>query len=99
MKKINVVYDGCMDDVDIIQVPDVVAENIEDITQEFFDWMSSTCDHGFWKKDNKGNQYLECETEAFIDWINKEFSDKCNENASIILQHTEYNKEYPSAEF
>ena len=99
MKKINVVYDGCMDDVDIIQVPDVVAENIEDITQEFFDWMSSTYDHDFWKMDNKGNQYLECETEAFIDWINREFSGICNENALIILQHTKYNKEYPSAEF
>lgn len=33
-------YDECVDDVDIVQVPDVVAENIEDITQKFFDWMS-----------------------------------------------------------
>lgn len=54
MKKINIVYDGYLDDVDIIRVPDVVAENIEDVTQDFFNWMSSTSDHGFWGGIAKG---------------------------------------------
>lgn len=99
MKKINIVYDGYLDDVDIIRVPDVVAENIEDVTQDFFNWMSSTSDHGFWRRDSKGNQHLECETEAFIEWINREFTEEYNEKASIILKHTKYNEEYPLAEF
>ena len=41
MKYVNVVFGDDLSDVEIISVPDDVAENIEDLGQQFCNWLSN----------------------------------------------------------
>lgn len=107
MKYINIVYDYEYDeshqrltvsgDVDIVSVPDIVCENIEEVVQKFFDW-TNRIDSGCWK-DIDGKLTCCVETEDFIKWINNNYFNCENKKAEIIRQHTEFNPSYPIAEF
>ena len=107
MKLINIIYDyeyndstqqiTIADDVDIVSVPDIVSENLEEIVQKFFAWTDSI-ESGCWK--NIDEKLVCCvETEDFIKWINKNYFNSENKEAVIVKQHTKYNPSYPIAEF
>lgn len=107
MKNINVIYDysyndetetiDIFDDVDIISVPNMVADNLDNVVQKFFDW-TNTVDSGCWKQIN--NKVVCCvETSDFIRWLNRNYFYCEEKESTIIEQHTKFNPEYPCAEF
>lgn len=69
--------------VDIVNIPDEVAENLDEVVSEFYKWMfDKTNNHKYWVIEENKKKYCSYTTEAFIDWIN-EFITK-EEKATII---------------
>jgi len=100
MKLINVVYEEDYEDVDILSVPDYIYENIENEVQLYFDWLfDKSSSHDYWKKNEKGGEYIDCDTDAFVNWLNEYKLDSNSEKVYIIQSHTIYHPEYKSAEF
>lgn len=97
MKKINVLFADEYDDVDILLVPDHIAESIETVTQQFFDWTSINQSH-FMVTDEHGNQFKSVGTNEFIWWLNTHYIIG-SEKATILESHTTYRPDYPTSEF
>ena len=106
MKQINIVFDYDYDEqndelivlgaVDIIQVPNVVADNLDKIVQEFFNWANEK-ENGCLKKIN--NDLICCtDTSKFIEWLNR-FYHLEQEDSSMISSHVDYHPELPAVEF
>ena len=99
MKTINLIYECGYNDVDILCVPDYVADNIEYVEQEFLHWINneplSHLPHRFKKKDRTGHTIITLGTGEFIWWLNNLFITN-GERASIIEMHGYYRPEYPS---
>ncbi len=69
--------------VDIVSIPDEIADNLEKIVNEFFRWMfDETNNHKYWVVEGGKKKYCSYSTEAFIDWLNR-FMTK-EEKAKII---------------
>lgn len=99
MKKINVVYDDMFDDVDILLVPDEIADNIEYVVWEFNQWLSSPENRNrFVLEVIDGYEVIGIETEAFLWWLNHLLI-HTEHKAAILKQHTQLIPEYPCAEF
>ena len=101
MKNINLIFDGAVDDVDVICVPSEIADNLLDVANLYFSWMHNNIDeHSYWVLGNNGTKILCYETESFIWWINNHYSQPgCNKQAFIVLQHTHLAAEYPIVNF
>ena len=99
MKRINIVFDDNLDDVDILSVPDFIADNIEQITQQFFNWVADPNNSKRWTyTDQSGRTVLGIGTEEFLWWLNNILSDG-DSYAAVYREHTAFRVEYPSAEF
>ena len=97
MKNINILYFDNYDDVDIVCVPDIVCEDLDNIVQKYFKWLASIED--YWKKSEDGSKHIECDdAAAFVKWVNENFKEENNE-AYIVKRNTEYNPKYETAEF
>ena len=82
---VNITFDDeeSLKYVDIVNIPDEVAENLDEVVSEFFKWMfDKTNNHKYWVMEEGKKKYCSYTTEAFIDWIN-EFITK-EEKATII---------------
>ena len=88
MTKINIIFDDDFDDVDIIMVPDEIVSKIEEIGQEFLDWIPSAKDSDYWTIVN-GRKCLVAETDGFIKWLNSFYCQKL-EKAYVIARNTNY---------
>ena len=96
MKEINVVFDGILDDVDIITVPDAVEAEIDEIGQEFLDWLPTANESEYWMVLD-GKKLIVAETEGFVKWLN---NNHCEiEKAHVVERNTNYNPENKSVEF
>ena len=99
MKKINLLYEYDYDDVDIILVPESIANNICDIVQEFQYWLSVPINKArFTKIGENGSPYLNVDTEEFLWWLNN-VKLSGMPKASIVSQHGPWQKELPTADF
>ena len=108
MKLINAIYDyeyndetdemTVDDDVDILLVPDYVADNIADVVQKFENW-SSEKDSGRRRVKWNGNEILSTDTEDFIRFLNMNYFNCENKESVMVEAHTKYRPELPSAEF
>ena len=102
MKIINIVFDGDFHDVDLLKVPDYIAEDIEKITQNFFNWVVHPDNRGLFMKTIHTNQglkeYLCVGTEEFIWWLRK-FAVVNDDTITLLAQHVSFHPEYPSADF
>ena len=99
MTKVNVVFDDELADVDIILVPDEIASNIEAIVQSFFNWAFEPENKPqFMKRTNNGRMVMSLGTHELIWWLNK-YRIVDGPKAAIIMEHTTYCADYPSAEF
>lgn len=99
MRLINIVYDNDYSDVDIISVSEYVADNLDSVAQEFFDWLKIPSNRkGYLVRISPQKELLAIGTKEFVDWLNRHsgYNISC---ADIVLQHTEYNAEYPCAYF
>jgi hypothetical protein len=98
MKPINILYDGLIDDVDIVLVPDEIADSIEQVVGEFWRWLEVPENKKrFLKPDEKWGQVLSVDTKEFLWWMNN--IKITGEEAMILQQHTSFVTEYPTAEF
>lgn len=97
MQRINIVYGEEYSDVDIILVPNIVAENLEKVGQEFLDWSGqegSDC----WKMID-GRKICCVDTEDFMRWIDKKYFIREHCKTSIVKQHTTLDTTLPRVEF
>lgn len=97
MKQINIVYEDDFSDVDIILVPDIVAENLEEIGMIFLSWAEkeeSDCWHII-----EGRKVCSVDTEDFMRWIDKRYFNSEHCKTSIVKQHTTMDVTLPIVEF
>lgn len=74
--------------VDIIMIPDEVAENLDQVVNEFFNWMfDKSNDHKYWVREDGKKKYCSYTSEAFVDWFNKFLAKE--EKAAIIAVSSE----------
>lgn len=99
MKKINLIYEDDYNDVDILLVPDDVADNIDDVVRCFFSWLRVEENASrFMVTTASGHKGLSVDTKEFIWWLNNIWIRNDSE-AKVIVQHTSYQNEYPRADF
>ncbi len=99
MKKVYVVFDDEFDDVDILLVPDNIADNIERVVWEFNQWLRIPENRSrFVVKGVNGYGIISINTEEFLWWLNHVRIDT-TQKAAILTQHTKLVSDYPRAEF
>lgn len=95
MRKINLVFDEVYNDVDILLVPDDIAEGIESVMLEFGRWLS--CDeYAKYFRTGQG-KFLAIGTSEFLWWLNHIRIIE-GTKASILEQHAEFDPLLPIAE-
>jgi hypothetical protein len=97
MKKINIVFDDIFDDADIIMIPDEIFSRIEEIGQEFLNWVPYAEDSDYWMMKD-GKRYTIAETDGFIKWINTTYC-KNLEKTFVIARNTKYDASLKTVEF
>ena len=99
MRLVNLLFDEEYENVDILSVPDDIADNIDNIAQEFTRWI--------WFPENRqqfmvtlsdGKECLSFDTKEFLWWLNNIFLSP-GQTAAIYLQHTSFHPEHPTANF
>lgn len=99
MKKVNVVFDDEIDDVDILLVPDEIADNIEGVLREFNQWLRIPENRSrFVVKVINGYEIISINTEEFLWWLNYVRIDD-TQKATILIQHAKLVVDYPRADF
>lgn len=99
MKRINIVFEYDYEDVDIMLVPDEIADNIEAIVREFNTWLYNPENrHRFLIENADGTTVLGIGSLEFLWWLNN-YRIRNDESAMIIEQHTSYCPQLPMADF
>ena len=99
MKMINVVFDEMYDDVDLLLVPDEIADSVDMVVWAFNNWLSVTENQQrFLVPYTNETMVLGIGTEEFLWWLNhvKIISEN---KASIVSQHTQFVPSFPAAHF
>lgn len=97
MKKINLVFDCDFDDVDILLVPDDIADNMDEVIRRFNRWLHNPQNRQRFLVPYQGKMELGIDTGAFLWWLNThEISNGAA--ATIIQQHTAFCPNYPTAD-
>lgn len=93
----NILYEGDKEDVDIICVPNSVAEKIKTLTQMFLDWLPNAEDEIYWETIN-GRKVSVCETDGFIKWLNDNYCTTIPKSY-VVIRHSKICNEYDVIEF
>ena len=93
MVKFNVIYDDCYYDVDIIAVPDEIANELSNLAYEFCCWTPPDDDPYGWTILN-GKKVRAVETVGFVKWLNDNSCTELKEKANIVEQHIKYCDKY-----
>lgn len=89
MEPVCILFDDMYDDTDIISVPDSLYDDIQELGRQFPWWLEKG-EHDFWVTSPNGKRYLNCETDGFVWWLNKQLGDDCKEKVKIVAQHVRY---------
>ena len=86
MKRVNIIYDNEYNDVDIICVPDRAVKDVEELGNQFFQWIE---EHpGPWHKVTEdGMDYIEQDTDLFLYWANTIWRNIEEPRCSLIKAH------------
>ena len=85
---INVFYDDDVNYVDIIFIPDYIGKDIEDLQEDFFDWLfDENNNHKYWIIVQGEKVACEYGTQAFVDWINNKLFKGKKEKVYIIKKN------------
>ena len=97
MKRVNIVFDDVFDDADILLIPDEIFSRIEEIGQEFLQWLPSTENPEYWTIIN-GRRCMVAETDGFIKWLNATYC-KDLQKAIVVARNTNYEPSLKIIEF
>lgn len=97
MINVNIVFDNFFEDADIIAVPDEIAPKIQEIGQEFLDWVPTAKDSDYYVIE-EGRKYVVAETDGFIKWLNACYCQN-TEKAYVVARNTNYCPQYQIIEF
>ncbi len=97
MTKVNIIFDGFINDVDIIAIPDEIVYKINEIGQEFLHWKAPIEDNDYWIVIN-GEICSVAETDGFIKWLNSTYC-KTLEKAYVVSRNTTYCPKYEIIDF
>ncbi len=105
MKQVNVAYDYDYDEeaektivngnVDIIELPDEIINNIDYYLQEFFDWASNEKNGCYHYDDSLKRNICQIVSSDFVRYIN----DQLKMQANVIEINTDFNPNLPIVEF
>lgn len=99
MRLVNLLFDEEYEDVDLISVPDGIADSIDTIAQQFFRWLGDPENaRRFYVTLPDGKDVLSVDTKEFVWWLNHVFL-PAGQTAEIVTQHTSHHSEYPTANF
>jgi len=97
MNRINIVFDDAFDDADILAIPGEIFSCIEEIGQEFLDWLPQAEDPDYWTVIN-GRRCAVAETDGFIKWLNATYC-KDLEKAFVVSRNISYEPSLKTIEF
>lgn len=99
MINFNILYEDDENDVDIICVPEVISSQMENIAQEFLDWLpNADAENNLYWKEINGDKCNICETDGFIEWLNNNYC-SASQKAYIVAQHVCLHDEYDNVVF
>ena len=98
MKKIILLYDGHYDDVDILIVPNNIADNIEEVVWDFNVWLQNPDNNYRFRVTKEYGTFLSIDTQEFLWWLNN-VRIMGKDKAKIDCQHTNFVEGYPVAYF
>lgn len=95
MKTINIVFDDVYNDVDLLLVPDEIADDVDMVISEFNKWLSVPDNQQRFLVPYAGeSMVLSIGTEELLWWLNH--VKIIGENkASIVRQHTQFVPSFP----
>lgn len=96
MTYVNILYDESYDDIDIIMIPDDIVSSIQNIAQEFLDWIPPVNENGGWVRTNN-KLCLVKETMGFVEWLNSNYC--MEEKAYIVKKNVPYCESNLTIEF
>ena len=81
---------------DIIDVPQSVIDNREDLRSRFLKWLyDKSVKHKYWHTFKDGSRGVMCRSDAFVEWLNKKVLSDSEQKAAIVEQHVSRDGEYP----
>lgn len=79
-----VIINFCIDG-DIIDVPQFVAENINEYQSSFLEWLfDKSNEHEYWCYEDGEKFGCNYRSEAFVEWLNSNPLKRENEKASVV---------------
>lgn len=85
---INVFFDELFEDADVIDIPESVWEEIENIKATFFKWLfNKKINHKYWVTIDGEKKYCSYRAEAFVYWLNNFYL--LNNNKKAICLNAE----------
>lgn len=93
---VNILYDGQYDDVDIIRIPANMIGRINNLAQEYLDWLPPNDDTDNWVVIND-KKCMSKGALGFVKWLNSRYC--LNNKASIASRNVPFCPDYPTIEF
>ena len=97
MKRIQIIYEDDLNDVDIIAIPNYLCDSIYQLAQLFLHWIPPENDKNGWVRIN-GQRVMSKETVGFVTWLSKNYCQD-GDKAYIVNQHTNYCDDLDFLEF
>ena len=99
MKNVIVLFDEQYDDIDILSVPEKIAENINDYGQMYCRWLESPDVVPALSTVVNGVNVVILETKGFVDWLNSSILKNDEQKVTILETHVHFREGCPVVEF
>lgn len=98
---VNVIYDECYEDVDIIAIPKTIEPLVDNckLSSECSNWVyyhAPKDDSDYWR-ERDGRVYCNLDTNGFIKWLNNTWCGQIE--AYILEEHVKYNPNLKRIDF
>lgn len=86
---VNIFYDDEGKDADIIELPELVIDDLEELQERFLRWMFDKKNkHQYWRTEGN-RKYCVYDSEAFVEWINKMYLESDKEVAKVLTKNVD----------
>ena len=87
---VNIFYDEEATDADVIDLPEALVKDLDEIQRCFFQWLfDKRTDHEYWIVKNGEKDLCAFDSEAFVRWINSEYSHEGTCKAKVAERHVQ----------